>query len=67
MNDELFAELVASTREGGAILRGEVAPSRTFVVDTLDTKSTRERRHPSQRHKDPTELVPLKPIKDIFA
>jgi hypothetical protein len=28
---ELFDELVVSVREGGAILRGEVAPSRQFV------------------------------------
>lgn len=27
MKDELFEELVASAREGGAILRGEVAPA----------------------------------------
>jgi hypothetical protein len=34
MNAELFAELVFSVREGGAILRGETAPSRTFVINT---------------------------------
>lgn len=28
MQNELFADLVASVREGGAILRGEAAPSR---------------------------------------
>jgi hypothetical protein len=28
MNDELFNELMESVREGGAILRGEIAPSR---------------------------------------
>lgn len=32
MKDELFAELVASVREGGAILRGEAALARTFQV-----------------------------------
>jgi hypothetical protein len=28
MNDELFNELMESVREGGAILRGEIAPGR---------------------------------------
>ncbi len=42
MNDDLFAELVASVREGGAILRGEAAPSRQFVVEKLDVKNIRE-------------------------
>jgi putative transcriptional regulator len=41
MKDELFKELVASVREGGAILRGEVAPSRKFVVDKTDVKRIR--------------------------
>jgi hypothetical protein len=31
MKEELFAELVASVKEGGAILRGEREPSRSFV------------------------------------
>ena len=30
MKDEMFAELVESVREGGAILRGDAAPSRVF-------------------------------------
>lgn len=30
MNDELFDELMESVRQGGAILRGEMEPSRTF-------------------------------------
>ncbi|MBN2004860.1 MAG: helix-turn-helix domain-containing protein [Anaerolineae bacterium] len=42
MKEELFAELVASVREGGAILRGEVAPSRRFVAEKLDVKGIRE-------------------------
>ena len=33
MNDELFNELVASVREGGAIARGETDASRTFAVE----------------------------------
>ncbi len=39
MKEELFAELVASVREGGAILRGEIAPSRVFAMDKLETNS----------------------------
>jgi putative transcriptional regulator len=42
MNEDLFAELVTSVREGGAILRGDVAPSREFVVEPLDVKNIRE-------------------------
>jgi len=42
MKDELFAELLASVREGGAILRGETAPSRTFSVDGPDIKHIRD-------------------------
>ncbi|HBY98923.1 MAG TPA: transcriptional regulator [Chloroflexi bacterium] len=48
MNDELFAELVESVREGGRILRGEVAPSREFTVQPLDVKAIRERQRLSQ-------------------
>ena len=42
MNDELFAELLESVREGGAILRGEMAPSRTFTIDSPNVKNIRE-------------------------
>lgn len=41
MNDELFAELLESVREGGAILRGMKAPSRRFVFETPDVKQIR--------------------------
>jgi putative transcriptional regulator len=41
MKDELFNELVASIREGGAILRGERTPSRQFVIDGPDIKRIR--------------------------
>jgi putative transcriptional regulator len=41
MNDHLFAELAASVREGGAILRGEVPASRRFVVDEIDVQRIR--------------------------
>lgn len=43
MSDELFEELLESVREGGAILRGEKEPSRSFVVESPDVKLIRER------------------------
>ena len=42
MKDELFAELVASAKEGAAILRGEKEAARTFHLDRLDIKHIRE-------------------------
>ena len=42
MNDDLFAELVDSVREGGAILRGEKDPSRRFEITAPDVKRIRE-------------------------
>ena len=41
MNEEMFAELVASVKEGGSILRGEKQPSRKFHMDSLDIKRIR--------------------------
>ena len=41
MKDELFEELAASVREGGAILRGEVMPARKFIVSGPDVKRIR--------------------------
>jgi putative transcriptional regulator len=41
MKDKLFKELVASVREGGAIVRGELIPSRQFVIDGPDVKRIR--------------------------
>jgi len=43
MKDEVFAELVASVKEGGAILRGEAPASRTFDITPLNIKHIRER------------------------
>ena len=48
MKAELFDELVASVREGGAILRGEAAPSRVYVVDGPNIKRIRARHRLSQ-------------------
>lgn len=41
MNDELFAELLGSVREGGAILRGEQEPARTAEINVPDVKRLR--------------------------
>lgn len=35
MKDELFSELAASVREGGAILNGKTPPARTFKAEEL--------------------------------
>lgn len=48
MKEALFKELIASVREGGAILRGEVAPSRKFVLDKTDVKRIRRNYRLSQ-------------------
>ena len=42
MNDDLFAELVASVREMGAIQRGEARPARVTEFETPNTKELRE-------------------------
>ena len=42
MNDELFKELLASIREGGAILRGETKPSRSFKLEDPDVAAIRD-------------------------
>jgi len=41
VNDRLFDQLIASVRQGGAILRGETAASRAFVVDGPNVKRLR--------------------------
>ncbi|HAL16477.1 MAG TPA: transcriptional regulator [Anaerolineaceae bacterium] len=43
MKEELFAELAASVKEGGQILRGEKEAARTFPYDRLDIKRIREK------------------------
>lgn len=42
MKDELFEELIQSVREGGAILRGEKEPSRSWVIEEPDVVAIRE-------------------------
>ena len=39
----MFGELLASVREAGAILRGEVKASRRFVVNADNVRAVRER------------------------
>jgi putative transcriptional regulator len=42
MKDELFAELVTSLREGGAILRGDQPASRVFSIQPTEIKDIRD-------------------------
>ena len=42
MKGDLFEELLQSVREGGAILRGEMAPARVFSVSDPDVAEVRE-------------------------
>lgn len=49
MKEDLFEDLMASVREGGAILRGEHAPSRSFTVEAPDVRTIRQRFELSQR------------------
>ena len=48
MKKELFDDLLQSVREGGAIMRGEMAPSRVFDFAPLDVKAVREKLNKSQ-------------------
>jgi putative transcriptional regulator len=41
IQNELFAELVASLRQGGAVLRGEIPAARTFEIQPPDIKGIR--------------------------
>ena len=54
MNEELFAELSESVCEGGAILRGDKAPSRKFVIELPEIKDIRL-----------AQLVPVQLIDDM--
>lgn len=48
MNEELFAELLESVREGGAILRGEKEPARKFIIEAPNVKQIRQQYELSQ-------------------
>jgi len=49
MDDKIFEELLESVKEGGAILRGEKAPVRTFSSAAVDVREIRQRLGLSQR------------------
>jgi len=42
MKQDMFEELKNSIKQGGAILRGEISPSRSFDIDNPDVKAIRE-------------------------
>lgn len=48
MNDELFQQLAASLRAGGAILRGTEKPARSTELPALDARAIREKLGMSQ-------------------
>lgn len=48
MRDDLFQELLQSVRQGGAIIRGDLAPERSFHFEDEDVKKLRERMKLSQ-------------------
>ena len=48
MKKDVFEELAASVREGGAILRGKAKPSRTFEIGGTDIQQMRARYQLSQ-------------------
>lgn len=48
MRDDMFEELLESVRQGGAILRGDQQPARTFEFSDDDVKQLRERMQLSQ-------------------
>ena len=48
MKKELFDELLESVRQGGEILRGKRAPSRSFHFEDPDVRGLRERHGLSQ-------------------
>lgn len=41
MNDEHFQELLASVKQGAAIIKGNSAPSRTFQFSEVEVRSLR--------------------------
>jgi putative transcriptional regulator len=43
MKDELFQELLASVKQGAAIIKGTMQPSRTFEFPETEVKALREK------------------------
>ena len=62
MKKELFAEILESVWQGGEILRGERAPSRSFHFEASDVRGLREKHGLSQsrptRKPRPTRNMP---------
>jgi putative transcriptional regulator len=48
LDTKIFEDLLESVREGGAILRGERSPSRSFVAGASGVRAIRERTKLSQ-------------------
>ncbi|MDQ7781518.1 MAG: NadS family protein [Desulfomonilaceae bacterium] len=48
MKKEMFEELLESVRQAGAIMRGEMEPSRVFVCEAPDVKAIRAKLGVSQ-------------------
>ena len=48
MDKQLFDELVNSIKQAGSIVRGEMPPSRYFVIEEQDVKAIRENLRLSQ-------------------
>ena len=48
MDKRLFADLIASIKQAGSIVRGEMPPSRRFVIEDQDVKAIRENLQLSQ-------------------
>jgi len=48
MDDEMFAELLQSVKEAGAIKRGELSPARVTRIEKLGVQEIRHKLHLSQ-------------------
>ena len=51
MDDKLFDELMASVKQAGAIMRGEMAPSRVFEYTASDLKAIRGKLNRPQKER----------------
>lgn len=51
MKDELLNKLIASVREGGKILRGQIKPSREFVLGVSNARKARAKIQRAQLQK----------------
>lgn len=63
MKPELFDELVASVGEGGAILRGDAVPSRSFVIEGGDVRRIGPQQEFARDEEDSMPLMFRKRIK----